>query len=142
MSMSEKVAYLLSLKEQGISVATISQQYNAPQSTFYYWVSRYEEYQTYENRSSAPHRTHGKVTGEIRAAVLDKHSKNRLLGCWRLSLFLYLEQRLSHTTIWHILVAARQPRKPSQSIHQLNHYHQVWFIDHMHLRTLPGGQKV
>jgi len=79
--------------------------------------------------------------------VLEKHSKNRLLGCWRLSLFLYQEQRLSHTTIWHttiwrILVAARKPRLPSQAIYDLTHYHQIWFIDHMHLRTLPDGQKV
>ena len=31
---------------------------------------------------------------------------------------------------------------PSQPIYHLTHYHQIWFIDHMHLRTLPGGQKV
>ena len=125
-----------------MSVVTISQQYDAPRSTIYYWFSRYEEYHTYENRSSAPHRTYGKVTEEIRLAVLDMHSKNRLLGCWRLSLFLYQEQRLSHTTIWRILVAARQPRLPSQPIYHLTHYHQIWFIDHMHLRSLPDGQKV
>ncbi len=123
-------------------IAAISQQYDTPQSTFYYWLSRYEEYYTYENRSSAPHCTHGKVTEEIRLAVLEKHSKNRLLGCWRLSLFLYQEQTLSHTTIWRILVAARQPRKLSQPLYHLTHCHQIWFIDHMHLRTLPGGQKV
>ena len=142
MSQSEKIAYLLSLKEQGMSVAAITQQYNAPQSTFYYWLCRYEEYHTYEHCSSAPHRTHGKVTEEVRMAVLEKHRKNRLLGCWRLSLFQYQEQCLSHTTIWRILVAARQPRLPSQSLYQITHYHQMWFIDHMHLRTLPGGQKV
>lgn len=120
----------------------IRQQYGTPRSTYYYWLSRYEEYHTYENRSSAPHRTHGKVTEEVRMAVLEKHLKNRLLGCWRLSLFQYQEQSLSHTTIWRILVAARQPRLPSQSLYQITRYHQIWFIDHMHLRTLPGGQKV
>ena len=138
----EKVSYLLSLKEQGISVVAITQQYGTPVSTFYYWMYRYETYRTYENRSSAPHRTYGKVTEEIRVAVLEKHSKNRLLGCWRLSLFLYQEQSLSHTTIWRILVAARQPRKLSQPLYHLTHCHQIWFIDHMHLRTLPEGQKV
>ena len=125
-----------------MSVSAISQQYHAPHSTFYYWLYRYETYDTHENRSSAPHSRHVKVTEEIRLAVLEKHSKNRLLGCWRLSLFLYQEQRLSHTTIWRILVAARQPRPLSQPIYQLTHYHQIWFIDHMHLRTLPDGQKV
>ena len=133
---------MLSLKEQGTPIIAISQQYDTPQSTFYYWLSRYEEYHTYENRSSAPHSIHIKVTEEIRVAVLEKHSKNRLLGCWRLSLFLYQEQSLSHTTIWRILVAARKPRKLSQPIYHLTHCHQIWFIDHMHLRTLPDGQKV
>lgn len=142
MSQPEKAAYLLSLKEYGISVVSISQQYDTPQSTFYYWLCRYETHHTYENRSSAPHSTHGKVTEEIRLAVLEKHSKNRLLGCWRLSLFLYQEQNLSHTTIWRILVAAKLPRKPSQPLYHLTHCHQIWFIDHMHLRTLPSGQKV
>ncbi len=73
---------------------------------------------------------------------MEKHSKNRLLGCWRLSLFQYHQQSLSHTTIWRILVAARQPRLPSQPIYHLTHYHQIWFMDHMHVRTLPDGQKV
>lgn len=142
LSQSEKVAYLLALKEQGTSVVAISQQYHTPRCTFYYWLCRYEVYHTYENRSSAPLFTHCKVTEEIRLAVLEKHSKNRLPGCWRLSLFMYQEQRLSHTTIWRILVAARKPRLPSQAIYDLTHYHQIWFIDHMHLRTLPDGQKV
>ncbi len=75
-------------------------------------------------------------------AVLEKHNKNRRLGCWRLSLFHYEGQKLGHTTIWLILVAAREPRSPSQLIYQLTHYHQIWFIDHMHLRTLPDRQKV
>ncbi len=144
------IVYLLSLKEQGMSGVAISKQYGAPQSTFYYWLSRYETYHTYENRSSAPHGTHGKVTAEIRSAVLEKHNRNRRLGCWRLSLFYYEGQKLGHTTIWLILVEARQPRKPPQSLYHLTHYplyhlthyHQIWFIDHMHLRTLPDGQKV
>ena len=125
-----------------MSVMVISQQYHVPYTTIYYWLLRYEIYHTYENRSSAPHHTYGKVTQEIRAAVLGKYSKNRLLGCWRLSLFQYHEQSLSHTTIWRILVAARQPRLPSKPIYHLTHYHQIWFIDHVHLRTLPDGQKV
>ncbi len=120
----------------------ISRQYHVSGSTFYYWLSRYETHRTYENRSSAPHHTYGKVTEEIKVAVLEMHRKNSRLGCWRLSLFLYVEQKLSHTTIWLILVEARQPRLPSQPIYHLTHYHQIWFIDHMHLRTLPDGQKV
>ncbi len=120
----------------------ISQQYRVPCSTFYYWLSRYETFHTYENRSSAPHHTHGKVTEEIKAAVLEMHRKNLRLGCWRLSLFQYEGQTLGHTTIWLILVEARQSRLPSQPIYHLTHYHQIWFIDHMHLRTLPNGQKV
>ena len=141
LSQAQKIAHLLSLREGGMTIVAISQQYNTPRCTLYYWLCRYETYHTHEDRSPAPHCTHGKVTEEIRMAVLEKHSKNRLLGCWRLSLFLYQEQRLSHTTIWRILVAARQPRPLSQSIYQLTHYHQIWFIDHMHLRTLPDGQK-
>ena len=120
----------------------INQQYGVPRSTFYYWLSRRETYRTYENRSSAPHQTHGKVTEEIRVAVLEKHSKNRRLGCWRLSQFLYVGQKLGTTTVWHILVEARQPRLPSQPLYHFTHCHQIWFIDHMHLRTLPDGQKV
>ncbi len=125
-----------------MSVGAISQKDDAPRSTFYYWLSRYEEYHTYENRSSAPHFTHGKVTEEIRIAVLDKHSKNPRLGCWRLSLFEYEGQRLGPTSIWLILMEARQPRLPPQFHYHLTHSHQIWFIDHMHLRTLPNGQKV
>ena len=125
-----------------MSVAAISQQYDAPQSTFYYWLSRYEEYQTYENRSSAPHFTHGKVTEEIRIAVLNKHSSNPRLGCWRLSLFEYEGQRLGPTSIWLILMEARQPRLLPQFHYHLTYSHQIWFIDHMHLRTLPNNQKL
>ena len=120
----------------------ISQQYGVPRSTFYYWLSRRETYHTYENRSSAPHRTHSKVTEEIKAAVLEKSHKNPRLGCWRLSLFEYESQKLGSTTIWLIRMEARQPRLPPQFHYHLTHPHQIWFIDHMHLRTLRDGQKV
>ena len=90
-----------------MSVVAISQQYYVPRCTFYYWISRYEEYQTYENRSSAPHHTHGKVTEEMKAAVLEKYSRNRRLGRWRLSLFDYEGQKFGSTTVWLILVEAR-----------------------------------
>ncbi|MHC4397658.1 MAG: hypothetical protein ACYS1A_18600, partial [Planctomycetota bacterium] len=36
-----------SLREQGISVIAICQQYNVASSTFYYWLSRYEVHGTY-----------------------------------------------------------------------------------------------
>lgn len=133
---------MLALKERETSVVAISQQYMLPRSTFYYWLSRYEEYHTYQNRSSAPHHTFAKVTEEIKAAVIEKRRKNPRLGCWRLSLFLYVGQKLGHTTIWLILVEARQPRLPPEPLYHFRHYHQIWFIDHMHLRTLPDGQKV
>jgi transposase InsO family protein len=125
-----------------MSVVAISQQYHTPRCTFYYWLSRYEEYHTYENRSSVPHRIHRKVTEEIKAAVLEKRRKNPRLGRWRLSLFEYDGQELGPTTIWLILVEARQTRLPPQFHYHLTHAHQIWFIDHMHLRTLPNGQKV
>ncbi len=80
---------MLSLREQEISIVAINQQYHVSGSTFYYWVLRHETYHTYENRSSAPHHTHSKVTQEIKAAVIEKRHKNPRLGCWRLSLFLY-----------------------------------------------------
>ena len=142
LSQSEKVSYLISLKEQGISVVSISQQYDTPQSTFYYWLCRYEIHHTYENLSSAPHHTHGKLTEEIKEAILEKRRKNPRLGSWRLSQFQYMDQKLGRTTIWHVLVEARQPRLPFQPLYHFTHYHQIWFIDHMHLRTLPNGQKV
>ena len=106
-----------------MSVAVISQQYHAPQSTFYYWLCRYETYHTYENLSSAPHQTHGKLTEEIKAAILEKRRKNPRLGCWRLSLFQYVDQKLGRITIWHVLVEARQPRAPSLPLYNLTHYH-------------------
>ena len=142
LSQSEKVAYLLALRDHGMSVVVISQQYHTPRCTFYYWLSRYEEYDTYENRSSVPCRIHRKVTEEIKAGVLEKSRKNPRLGSWRLSQFQYVDQKLGRTTIWLILVEARQTRIPSQFHYHFTHAHQIWFIDHMHLRTLPNKQKV
>ena len=139
---SEKVAYLLSLKDHGMSVVAISQQYHTPRCTFYYWLSRYEEHQTYENRSPVPHRTHRKVTEDIKTAVIDKHRKNPRLGSWRLSQFEYVDQKFGRTSIWRVLVEARQTRLPSQFHYHFTRAHQIWFIDHMHLRTLRDGQKV
>ena len=133
---------MLSLRDHGMSIVAISQQYNTPRCTFYYWISRYDEYQTYENRSSTPHRIHRKVTEDVKTDVIDKHRKNPRLGSWRLSLFEYGDQKLGRTTIWRVLVETRQTRLPSQFHYHLTHAHQIWFIDHMHLRTLPDGQKV
>jgi len=66
----EKVSHLLALavppkdgrteKEQETSVVAISKQYDVPHSTLYHWLSRHNAYHTYENRSTAPHTTHGK----------------------------------------------------------------------------------
>jgi transposase InsO family protein len=123
-------------------VVAIERQYGVANSTFYYWISRYETYHTYGNLSRAPHQIHAKVTEEIKAAVLVKHRKNPRLGCWRLSLFEYEGQKLCSTTIWLILMEARQTRLPPQFHYHLTHAHQIWFIDHMHLRTLPNKQKV
>lgn len=142
LSQPEKVSHLLSLKEKGISVVAISEQYSVPHSTFYYWLSRYDKYHTYENRSTAPHKTHGKITEEVKASVLEKHGKNPRLGSWRLSLFKYEEVELSHESIWLILMEARHTRLPPKFHYYLTRPHQIWFIDHMHLRTLPSGQKV
>lgn len=137
----EKVSYLLSLKEQE-SVVAISEQYGIPRSSLYYWTSRLEAYQTYENLSTAPHKTHGKITEEVKAAVIEKHRKNPRLGSWRLSLFEYEGQTPGHTSIWLILMEARRTRLPPKYLYHLTHPYQIWFIDHMHLRTLPDGQKV
>jgi DNA invertase Pin-like site-specific DNA recombinase len=123
-------------------VEAICRQYGVAPSTFYAWLSRYETHHTVENLSKAPHRTHGKVTEGIKAAVLKKHREYPRLGCWRLSLFSYEGVSLSHTTIWRILVEARSPKLPPQILYVLTHPHQIWFIDHMHLKTLPSGQKV
>jgi transposase InsO family protein len=133
---------LLSLKEQGTSVVAISKQYGIPRSSLYYWISRLEAYQTYENRSTAPHKTYRKITEEIEADVLEKHRKNPRLGSWRLSLLDYKGQKLGHTSIGVILMKARHTRLPPEFHYHLTHSHQIWFIDHMHLRTLPHGQKV
>lgn len=142
MSQPEKVSYLLSLKEQETSVVAISEQYDVPRSTFYHWLSRHNTYHTYEDRSTAPHTTHCKITEEVRAAVLEKHHKNPRLGSWRLSLFDYAGQNLKHTSIGFILMKARHVRLPPKYLYNLTHPYQIWFIDHMHLRTLPNGQKV
>lgn len=142
MSQPEKVEYLLSLIEQGISIVAISQQYNVPSSTLYYWISRYKEYGTYSNLSRAPHFPQQKVTEEIRDAVISKRKENPRLGCWRLSLFAYENQQLSPVTIWHILNEDKKPQKPPEILYIITRFHQIWFIDHMHLRTLKNGQKV
>ena len=142
MDQHERIAYLLALKDQGLPVVVIERQYGVSRSTLYYWLSRYEIYYTYENLSRAPHQIYGKITEEIKAAVLDKHHKNPRLGCWRLSLFDYEGQKLGPTTIWLIIMEARQPRLPPRFLYHLTHTYQIWFIDHMHLRTLSDGQKV
>jgi len=99
-------------------------------------------YQTYENRSTAPHKTYGKITEEVRDAVLEKRHKNPRLGSWRLSLFEYEGIGISHESIWLILMKARHTKLPAKYLYHLTHPHQIWFIDHMHLRTLPNDQKV
>ena len=109
---------MLSLRDHGMSIVAIGQQYNTPRCTLYYWISRYDEYQTYENRPSTPHRIHRKVTEDVKTDVIDKHRKNPRLGSWRLSQFEYVDQKLSRTTIWRVLVEARQTRLPLQF-----HYH-------------------
>lgn len=73
LSQPEKIEYLLSLQEKGISVVAICQQYNMPRSTFYYWLSRYEEHGTYDSLSRAPHQTHKKVTEDVKTAVIKMH---------------------------------------------------------------------
>ena len=94
----------MSLKEQETSVVAISEQYGIPRSNLYYWISRFEAYQTYDNRSTASHKTHGKITEEAKAAVLEKHRKNPRLGSWRLSLFKYEGIEISHESIRLILM--------------------------------------
>jgi len=119
----EKVKYLLSLKEEGLSVVSICQQYNVARSTFYYWLSRYEEHGTYENLSRAPHQTDLKVTDSIKAEVISKHKENPRLGCWRLSLFSYDNQQLSSVTIWHILNENKKPKDPPEILYTITHFH-------------------
>ena len=70
------------------------------------------------------------------------HRANPQLGCWRLSLFEYENQKLGATTIWRILNEAKRPKSPPEPIYQLSHPHQMWFVDHMHLKTLKNGTKV
>jgi transposase InsO family protein len=82
------------------------------------------------------------VTEEIKDAVVSKHKENPRLGCWRLSLFDYEKQQLSPVTIWHILNENKKPKKPPEILYIITRFHQIWFIDHMHLRTLKNGQKV
>jgi len=113
-----------------------------PRSTLYHWLSRHNAYHTYENRSTAPHKTHGKITEDVITAVLEKHRKNPRLGSWRLSLFEYEGIRISPESIRLIRMKARHTKLPPKYLYHLTHPYQIWFIDHMHLRTLPDGQKV
>jgi len=99
LSKPETIEYLLSLKEKELSVVAICQQYNVSRSTFYYWLSRYEEHDTYEDLSRAPHQIHKKVTAEVKIAVIKMHKENPRLGCWRLSLFTYEGVELNSVTI-------------------------------------------
>ena len=133
---------MLSLREQGVRVVAILRQYDIASSTFYYWLSRYEAYETYSNLSRAPKPTEPKVTQEIKAEVIETHKANPKLGCWRLSLFEYGGNRLSRTTIWLILKEAKPPKKEKQVLYVITHFHQIWFMDHMHMRTLVSGEKV
>jgi len=123
---------LLSLQEKGISVVAICQQYNVPRSTFYFYLSRYEEHDTYENLSRAPHKTHKKVTENVKTAVIKMHKENPRLGCWRLSLFSYEGVELDSVTIWNIINETKQPKSPSEEHYTFTHFHQTWFIDHLH----------
>ena len=138
----EKIEYLLAQRAVGEKVIAICQQYGVAESTFYYWLSRYSTHDTFDNLSRAPLRTYPKVTSEVRAEVIATHKHNPKLGCWRLSLFDYDGVQLSSVTIWHILTEAKPPLSPSQPLYILTRFHQVWFIDHCHLRTLKNGQKV
>ena len=74
--------------------------------------------------------------------MLKKQGEYPLLGSWRLSLFEYEGVSLCDTTIWRILTEARSPKLPPQILYILTHPFQIWFVDHMHLRTLKNGQKV
>ncbi|MCH8295669.1 transposase family protein [Candidatus Poribacteria bacterium] len=49
---------------------------------------------------------------------------------------------LSDTTIWRILTEAQSPLLPPQIPYILTHPFQIWFVGHMHLRTLKNGEKV
>jgi hypothetical protein len=82
------------------------------------------------------------VTCEIKAAVIKKQKENPKLGCWRLSLFEYENQTLSAATIWRILNENKRPKTPPEPLYHFSHPHQMWFIDHMHLKTLKDQTKV
>lgn len=99
---------------------TLLREYDVPPSTFYYWRERYQTDGTSEHRSRAPHHPHRKVTAEIKAVVLQTHKAHPRLGC----------------------KDAKPPQPPPEVLYQLTHVHHIWFIDHMHIRTLPSGQKV
>ena len=133
---------MLSLREQGLSVEAISQQYGVPPSTFYSWLARYETHQTYENRSFAPLKTHGKVTLEIKPDVLKKHRESPRLGCWRLCVFPYEGETLSHTTIWEILTEATSPKLPPQILFgKLGTVRGRPLPDHFDLSLLATGKR-
>lgn len=142
LSPSQRVEYVLSQWKQGVGVSTLSAQYRIPRSTIYYWIVRYKAQRTYQRIKLVPGRIQRKVTEAVKSAVLAKHFEYPKLGCWRLSLFAYENQSLSPTTIWRILTEAKSPKLPPQLLYVLRRYHQIWFLDHMHLRTLPNGQKV
>lgn len=133
---------MLSLWKQGAKVKTLSTQYGIPCSTIYYWIARYKAHRTYQRVKSITRRITRKVTDAVKAAVLKKHKEYPLLGCYRLALFEYEHITLSHTTIWRILLEAKPPFLPPQILYVLLRYHQIWFLDHMHIRTLPNGQKI
>lgn len=142
LSSQQRVEYILSLWQKGEKVTILSAQYGIPRSTIYTWIARYKTNQTYQRVKSTSRRILRKVTKAVKAAVLKKHREFPKLGCWRLSLFEYETQTLSHTTIWRILTEAKTPKLPRQVLYVLSRFHQLWFIDHMHLKTLPNGQKV
>ena len=87
MRQSEQVEYLLSQKGLTQNVTAFCEQYGIPRSTLYYWHTRYELFDTYENQPRTPIKRPGKITDAIKAAVLKKHQEYHKLGCWRLSLF-------------------------------------------------------
>ncbi len=128
--------------KQGVKVTTLSTQYGIPRSTLYYWLARSKTHHTYQRIKSIPRRVRRKVTDAVKAAVLNKRREYPKLGCWRLSEFEYENQTLSPSTIWRITIEAKPPKLPPKLLYILSRFHQLWFIDHMHLRTLPNGQKV
>lgn len=142
LSLPEQIEYVLKRVDSGAKVKTLSDQYGIPRSTIYYWIARRKTHQTVMRVKSVSHRVTRKVTEAVKAAVLSKHKQLPELGCWRLSLFEYENQTLSHTTIWRILNEAKRPKLPPEILYVLVRLHQIWFIDHCHLRTLPSGEKI